>query len=48
MSNAVNLQVGDDGILVATMDVPGRPMNVVGDALMAGIQAAVDKLASGS
>ena len=27
------------------MDVPGRPMNVVGDALMAGIQAAVDKLA---
>ncbi len=45
MSNAVNLQVGSDGILVATMDVPGRPMNVVGDALMAGIQAAVDKLA---
>ena len=45
MSNAVNLEVGRDGILVATMDVPGRPMNVVGDALMAGIQAAVDKLA---
>ncbi len=45
MSNAVNLEVGDDGILVATMDVPGRPMNVVGDGLMAGIQAAVEKLA---
>jgi len=45
MSNAVNLTLGDDGILVATMDVPGRPMNVVGDALMTSIQAAVDKLA---
>jgi len=45
MSNAVNLTLGDDGILVATMDLPGRPMNVVGDELMAGIQAAVDQLA---
>src|SRR5512134_1679736 len=45
MSNAVNLELGSDGILVATMDVPGRPMNVVTDDLMAGIQAAVDKLA---
>ena len=42
---AVNLTLGDDGILVATIDVPGRPMNVVGDQLMEGIQAAVDKLA---
>ena len=45
MSNAVNLELGSDGILVATMDVPGRPMNVVGDSLMAGIEAAVAKLA---
>ena len=45
MSNAVNLELGSDGILVATMDVPGRPMNVVSDTLMAGIQAAVEKLA---
>lgn len=45
MSNAVNLTLGDDGILIATMDVPGRPMNVVGDTLMEGINAAVDKLA---
>jgi len=42
---AVNLTVGSDGILVAAMDLPGRPMNVVGDALMEGINAAVDKLA---
>jgi 3-hydroxyacyl-CoA dehydrogenase/enoyl-CoA hydratase/3-hydroxybutyryl-CoA epimerase len=45
MSNAVNLELGSDGILVATMDVPGRPMNVVTDDLMGGIQAAVEKLA---
>ncbi|HEU5294372.1 MAG TPA: 3-hydroxyacyl-CoA dehydrogenase NAD-binding domain-containing protein, partial [Burkholderiaceae bacterium] len=45
MSNAVNLELGSDGILVATMDLPGRPMNVVGDALMGGVEAAVAKLA---
>jgi len=43
--SAVNLSLGDDGILVATMDLPGRPMNVVGDALMDGIAAAVQRLA---
>ena len=45
MSNAVNLNLGEDGILVATMDLPGRPMNVVGDVLMEGLAAAVAKLA---
>ena len=45
MDNAVNLNLGDDGILVATMDLPGRPMNVVGDVLMEGIAAAIQKLA---
>ncbi len=45
MSNAVTLTLGDDGILVATMDLPGRPMNVVGDVLMEGIAAAVARLA---
>jgi 3-hydroxyacyl-CoA dehydrogenase/enoyl-CoA hydratase/3-hydroxybutyryl-CoA epimerase len=43
--NAVTLHVGSDGILVATMALPGRPMNVVGDLLMAGIAEAVDRLA---
>ncbi|WP_425260139.1 3-hydroxyacyl-CoA dehydrogenase NAD-binding domain-containing protein [Rubrivivax sp. RP6-9] len=42
---AVQLTLGDDGILVAAMDLPGRPMNVVGDTLMAGIAEAVAKLA---
>ena len=45
MSNAITLTMGDDGILVATMDLPGRPMNVVGDDLMTGIAAAIDRLA---
>ncbi len=43
--SAVQLQLGDDGIVVATMDLPGRPMNVVGDALMEGIAALVQQLA---
>jgi 3-hydroxyacyl-CoA dehydrogenase/enoyl-CoA hydratase/3-hydroxybutyryl-CoA epimerase len=43
--SAVTLTLGDDGILVATMDLPGRPMNVVGDALMDGIAQAVERLA---
>ena len=44
MSNTINLSVGSDGILIATMDLPGRPMNVVGDVLMEGIAAAVQRL----
>jgi 3-hydroxyacyl-CoA dehydrogenase/enoyl-CoA hydratase/3-hydroxybutyryl-CoA epimerase len=43
--SAINLLLGDDGILVATMDLPDRPMNVVNDALMLGIAQAVDRLA---
>lgn len=45
MSDAVTLTLGDDGILVATMDVPGRPMNVVGDALVGGIATLAARLA---
>ncbi len=48
MASAINLKVGDDGILVAMMDLPGRPMNVVGDELMAGIALAIGRLADPS
>ena len=44
-NQAVKLEVGSDGILVATMNLPGRPMNVVGDALVEGIAAAMAQLA---
>jgi 3-hydroxyacyl-CoA dehydrogenase/enoyl-CoA hydratase/3-hydroxybutyryl-CoA epimerase len=40
------MTLGDDGIAIATMDLPGRPMNVVNDELMAGLAAAVERLAS--
>ncbi len=43
--SAVRIETGDDGIVVATMDLPGRPMNVVGDELMQGIAAAIERLA---
>jgi 3-hydroxyacyl-CoA dehydrogenase/enoyl-CoA hydratase/3-hydroxybutyryl-CoA epimerase len=45
MNKAISLTVGDDGILVASMNLPGRPMNVVGDELMAGIDVAMERLA---
>ncbi len=44
-TTAVILNLADDGILTATMDLPGRPMNVVGDTLMEGIAAALQRLA---
>jgi 3-hydroxyacyl-CoA dehydrogenase / enoyl-CoA hydratase / 3-hydroxybutyryl-CoA epimerase len=45
MEQAISLQMGEDGIVIATMDLPGRPMNVVNDALMQGIAAALEQLA---
>lgn len=45
MSHAIKLCLGDDGILVATMDLPGRPMNVVGVELLQGLAVAVESLA---
>ena len=44
MSSAITLSLGDDGILVATMDLPGRPINVVGEPLMQDLAAAIEKL----
>ena len=44
--SAVTLNLGDDGLLVATMDLPGRTMNVVGDVLMAGLAEAAERLAT--
>ena len=45
MNQAITLTMGEDGILVATMDLPGRSMNVVGDELMQGIAQAIEHLA---
>jgi 3-hydroxyacyl-CoA dehydrogenase/enoyl-CoA hydratase/3-hydroxybutyryl-CoA epimerase len=43
--DAISLTVGEDGIAIATMDLPGRPMNVVNDELMTALAAAVERLA---
>ena len=43
--SAITVTLDADGIVVATMDLPGRPMNVVGDELMAGVLAAMGTLA---
>ncbi|WP_119354524.1 3-hydroxyacyl-CoA dehydrogenase NAD-binding domain-containing protein [Azohydromonas sediminis] len=46
MSNAITMDVGSDGIAVATMDLPGRPMNVVGDELMTALAHVVERVES--
>jgi 3-hydroxyacyl-CoA dehydrogenase/enoyl-CoA hydratase/3-hydroxybutyryl-CoA epimerase len=41
-ASAVSLSVGADGVAVLRMDVPGRPMNVVGDTLMRALAECVE------
>ena len=43
--SAITLTVGDDGIAVAAMDLPGRPMNVVNEELMTALAAVSERLA---
>ncbi|MBL8325923.1 MAG: enoyl-CoA hydratase/isomerase family protein [Rubrivivax sp.] len=45
MSDAITTELGSDGILVATMNLPGRPMNVLAGALVEGLAALPAKLA---
>jgi 3-hydroxyacyl-CoA dehydrogenase/enoyl-CoA hydratase/3-hydroxybutyryl-CoA epimerase len=46
MVDTIILNVGDDGIAIATMDLPGRPMNVVNDELMGPLAAIAERLAT--
>lgn len=46
MTDTITLNVGDDGIAIATMDLPGRPMNVVNDELMVPLAALAERLAT--
>ncbi len=43
--SAIQFELGADGIAVATMNLPGRPMNVVNDELMQPLADAVERLA---
>ena len=45
MSEAITLVVGDDGIAIATMNLAGRPMNVVNDVLMGALAETVERVA---
>ncbi len=45
-TDAITLQIGADGIAVATMDLPGRPMNVVNDELMTALAHVVERVES--
>jgi 3-hydroxyacyl-CoA dehydrogenase/enoyl-CoA hydratase/3-hydroxybutyryl-CoA epimerase len=45
MSHAITTELGSDGILVATMNLPGRPMNVLADALVQGLSELPAKMA---
>lgn len=46
MADAITLDVGSDGIAVATMNLADRPMNVVNDELMVPLAAIAERLAS--
>jgi 3-hydroxyacyl-CoA dehydrogenase / enoyl-CoA hydratase / 3-hydroxybutyryl-CoA epimerase len=46
MADAITLDVGPDGIAVATMNLANRPMNVVNDELMVPLAAIAERLAS--
>ncbi len=44
-SAAITLDTGADGIAVATMDLPGRPTNLVNDELMTALAQLVERVA---
>jgi 3-hydroxyacyl-CoA dehydrogenase / enoyl-CoA hydratase / 3-hydroxybutyryl-CoA epimerase len=46
--HALKLTLGDDGVLVAAMDLPGRSTNVICEALLRGIAEATQRLADGA
>ncbi len=45
-TEAITLQIDTDGIAVATMNLPARPMNVVNDELMTALAHVVERVAS--
>ena len=44
MTNAMQFELGDDGILLATLDLPGRPMNVLNEITTEGVEAMVARV----
>jgi 3-hydroxyacyl-CoA dehydrogenase / enoyl-CoA hydratase / 3-hydroxybutyryl-CoA epimerase len=46
MNEAISLDVGADGIATATLDLPGRTINVLDETLLAALSALIDRLCS--
>ena len=46
MTDALNVVVDADGIATATMDLPGRSMNVLNDDLAGPLAALIERLAT--
>jgi len=44
-TDAITMNVDADGVAIATMDLPGRPTNLVNDALMTALAAVVERVA---
>ncbi len=44
MTSAITLQLGEDGILLATMDHPSKPMNVLDDELAGPLAGLIERL----
>ena len=46
MTNTIQYEVGDDGIAILTIDLPGRPMNVLSPEFLADLETLTDRVSS--
>jgi len=46
MTNTIQYEVGNDGIAILTIDLPGRPMNVLAPEFMNDLEALTDRISS--
>ena len=46
MTNTIQYEIGDDGIAILTIDLPGRPMNVLSPEFLADLETLTDRVSS--
>ena len=46
MTNTIQYEVGNDGIAILTIDLPGRPMNVLSPEFLADLETLTDRVSS--
>ena len=44
MTNTIQYEVGNDGIAILTIDLPGRPMNVLSPEFLADLETLTDRV----